>query len=346
MLALVIEATAGTTYRDYLAKRILPLPDDRVAGGFWDGEPAAPGARAIGYDDGGRAGQTGDFEGPHWALDGNGDLAMTVEHLAAWTHALFSGQIVSEKATAILAAPGFDQGEGRGETPGWVADNATFGAPLLGAAGGGSDTAQNAVVVWLPETEQVIAIASNTAKVNAEALAQEIGPAIAVGEPVPALKGAEGVDDGAEAGDLDLLSGTYRLASGGAFEVAVDEPTVRRAVGNWSTTPSDSPPPALQSRSGSRSATTRRWSPWRTTARASPPRNSTGRSSASGGVGPTVAAPDLACRSPDRWPWPTVATSPSTHPGLPATAASSTSASDVDRCATGVVAHTKPPSAR
>lgn len=45
MLALVIEKVSGMTYRRYVASRILRLPDGRVAGGFWNGEPAAPGPR-------------------------------------------------------------------------------------------------------------------------------------------------------------------------------------------------------------------------------------------------------------------------------------------------------------
>src|SRR3546814_20068564 len=56
LLALVVEETAGMTYRDQLASEILPLPDGRSAGGFWAGEPAAPGPRAGGYlEDGPRS---------------------------------------------------------------------------------------------------------------------------------------------------------------------------------------------------------------------------------------------------------------------------------------------------
>ncbi len=48
LLALIVEAVSDESYRDYLASEILPLPDGSVAGGFWDGEPAAPGPRAVG----------------------------------------------------------------------------------------------------------------------------------------------------------------------------------------------------------------------------------------------------------------------------------------------------------
>ncbi len=76
LLALIVEEVSGVPYRDFLVSRILPLPNDRSAGGFWDGEPAAPGPRAVGYLDDGPTDEMGGFDGPHWALErqrGSGD---------------------------------------------------------------------------------------------------------------------------------------------------------------------------------------------------------------------------------------------------------------------------------
>ena len=217
LLALVVEAASGTTYRDYMVSEILPLPDGTVAGGFWDGEPAAPGPRAIGYLDDGPTDEMGDFGGPHWALDGNGDLAMTAEALATWTHALFTGRVVSPEAVAILGGSGFDLGDGTSETPGWVAyDESIFGEPFLATAGGGGDVGHNAVVVWVPDGERVIVITSNGPDVTAEDLLQAIGPALLAGDPLPQ---PDPPADDIDPADLEAVAGTYELDSGGSFDV-------------------------------------------------------------------------------------------------------------------------------
>ncbi len=175
LLALIIEETSGSSYREYTATEILKLPDGDVAGGFWDGEPAAPDPR-VGYGDDGTSGQAGDFNGPHWALEGNGGLALSMEDLATWTHALFTGELISPEAVEVISTPGFDHGDGRSETPGWVSyDESKFGEPLLAFAGGGGDIGHNVVVVWLPESERVVAMASNTPDITAEALLQTVG---------------------------------------------------------------------------------------------------------------------------------------------------------------------------
>jgi hypothetical protein len=36
---------------------------------------------------------------------------MTMADLAAWTHALFAGEIVSPASAAVIEHPGFDQGD-------------------------------------------------------------------------------------------------------------------------------------------------------------------------------------------------------------------------------------------
>jgi CubicO group peptidase (beta-lactamase class C family) len=221
LLAVIVEEVSGVGYREFMASRVLTLPGGTVAGGFWDGDPAAAGPRAIGVlDDGGR-GQAGDFPGPHWALAGNGDLAMTARDLAAWTHALFTGRVVSPDAAAALAAPTFDHGDGTAETPGWVAlDASAFGEPVVASSGGGGDTGHNAVVAWLPDSERVIALASNTPEVTAEDLVQAVGPALVAGDELPRPDGPSGDVDPAE---MAALEGTYSLSTGGRFEVAAHE---------------------------------------------------------------------------------------------------------------------------
>jgi CubicO group peptidase (beta-lactamase class C family) len=218
LLALIIEETAGKGYRDHLATEILPLPDERTAGGFWDGEPAAPGPRAVGHLDDGPTDVMGGFDGPHWALAGNGDLAMTTRDLADWTHALFTGQVVSPATAELVSRPGFDHGDGTAETPGWVAfDRSRFGEPFLAAAGGGGDVGHDVVTAWLPESERVVALASHTPEVTAEDLLQAVGPALVAGDrlPVPEVPPGGDIDPGVAA----AVAGTYELDTGGSFAV-------------------------------------------------------------------------------------------------------------------------------
>jgi CubicO group peptidase (beta-lactamase class C family) len=211
LLALVVQKLSPAGYRDYLATKILRLPDGRTAGGFWNGHPAAPGPRARGYPD-----DPGPFAGPHWAVEGNGGLAMTTAELAAWTHALFTGRIVTARSAAVIATPGHAIEKGRAETPGWVAyDASLYGEPFLATAGGGGDLGHNAVVVWLPGRQRVIAIASNKPTITAENLLQAVGPALAAGKPLPPPKSST------TAAIPKAVAGTYRLDGGGSFDVTV-----------------------------------------------------------------------------------------------------------------------------
>ncbi|WP_165367721.1 serine hydrolase domain-containing protein, partial [Phytoactinopolyspora endophytica] len=192
LLALIIDEVTGN-YRDHMASEILPLPGGDVAGGFWNGEPAAPDPRAVGYHDDGPAGDQGDFEGPHWALSGNGDLAMTPEHLATWTHALFTGQIISPVAVEVMAASGFDHGDGTSVARGWaMLDASALGEPVYTFSGGGGDSGHEATVVWLPDSERTIAVATNTPDVTAGQLVQTLGPSLVSGEPLPVPEGSTG----------------------------------------------------------------------------------------------------------------------------------------------------------
>lgn len=222
LLGLVIEAVSGRGYRAHTAATILRLPGGRVAGGFWDGAPAAPGPRAVGYLDGGRAGGSGDFAGPHWALDGNGSLAMTMRDLADWTHALFTGRLVAPAAVDAIVTPGHDLGEGRSETPGWVSvDASVHGTPFLAAAGGGGDVGHDAIVAWVPRERRVVAVASNKPGVSAEELLRKVGPALLAGRPLPMpSEQPSGSSGGSASGGGAAVPGRYGLATGGGFQVA------------------------------------------------------------------------------------------------------------------------------
>jgi CubicO group peptidase (beta-lactamase class C family) len=220
LLALVVEQVAGTGYRQFVASRILVLPDGDVAGGFWDGEPAAPGDRAVGYLDDGPTDEMGGFAGPHWAVDGNGELAMTPWALARWTHALFTGRILSPEAVAVLTSTVFDLGDGVSEVPGWVAfDASVFGVPLYSAAGGGGDVGHDVVVAWVPEQERVVVMASNTHDVTAEELLAAVGPALLADEPLPRPEVAPASVD---PDVLAAAAGGYALDTGGSFTVTAD----------------------------------------------------------------------------------------------------------------------------
>jgi hypothetical protein len=98
-------------------------------------------------------------------------------------------------------------------------DESLFGQPFFATAGGGGDVGHNAVVVWVPDVERVIAIASNTPTVNAEELLRAIGPALVAGEPLPGPDGLDRDVDSADSADLAALVGTYELESGGSFDV-------------------------------------------------------------------------------------------------------------------------------
>jgi CubicO group peptidase (beta-lactamase class C family) len=202
LLALVVEARAGTTYRDQLASETLRLPGGERAGGFWDGEPAAPGPRAVGYVGGHPADGPGPVERGHWALDGAGGLAMSAADLAAWVDALFT-----------------ERYPGRTELPGWGPPPGQYGEPVLAAAGGGDGSGQEAVVAWLPESERAFVLLSNGDEITAEQLMQRVLPAFALGAPLP-----DPPDPSPPAGaglpPPTDVAGTYRLASGGALALA------------------------------------------------------------------------------------------------------------------------------
>ncbi len=196
LLALVIDEVTGD-HRAHTATETLRTPDGEPIGGFWDGAPAAPRPRAVGVTEDGRVGEDGSFGGPHWALDGNGGVAMTPEELARWTTDLFTGRLVGPDAVDGLLGLRVDRGDGTAEIPGWVAvDEEAFGEPILGTSGGGGGIGHEMTVVWLPESERVYVIATNGPDVRAEELLQALLPDLVAGSelPRPAVAGAPGAE--------------------------------------------------------------------------------------------------------------------------------------------------------
>jgi hypothetical protein len=137
-----------------------------------------------------------------------------VRDLAAWTHALFTGRLISAESVKVITGSGNDLGAGRSETPGWVAHDASvFGTPFLATAGGGGDVGHNAVVAWIPERQRAVVMASNKQTVSAEELLKKVGPALFAGKPLPTPSAPS-----AAAGPA-ATTGKYALGTGGRFDV-------------------------------------------------------------------------------------------------------------------------------
>jgi CubicO group peptidase (beta-lactamase class C family) len=212
LLALIVEEVGGSDYREQVVERALRVDGERI-GGFWDGEPAAPGPRAD-------SSLGGDVAGPHWALAGNGDLAMTTAELARWTHGLFTGTVIPDAAVDLLEGTAIAHDEGTEEVPGWVRfDAERFGEPVYAVAGGGGDIGHDVVTAWLPESERVVTIASNTDDVTSEDLLAVLAPALVAGEPLPRPPTAGSVDPA----EVAALAGSYELDDGSSIAVAADE---------------------------------------------------------------------------------------------------------------------------
>lgn len=239
LLALIVDTASGSEYRTYLTSHVVRTADGIGSRGFWDGDPAAAGPRAVGYLDGGRTHQMGSFAGPHWALAGNGDLAMSMPDLASWTYALFDGDLLSAQSTQLITRPGADRQGGAAATPGWVRyDASVYGQPVIATSGGGGDIGHNTVVAWLPKTEQVVAIGSNTQGVRAEDLLAKLAPAFVSGAEIPLPPNRTRVDPKA----LAEVAGSYQT-TGGGFDVEATEDGLRVAAHGTTALEALFPPP-------------------------------------------------------------------------------------------------------
>jgi CubicO group peptidase (beta-lactamase class C family) len=221
LLALVIEGASGVEYRRFLLDHVLP-----DGAGFWDGTPAAVGERARGIREGQPTGVDGGFSGPHWALQGNGDVAMSATLLADWTRDVFTGALLPPSAIDRMLTTAIDD-DGQGVTVGWgrLGDE-VLGEVALGAAGGGGDVGHEVVTLWLPDSQRVIVVATNTDRMTAEHFLQLIGPAVVAGEEIPRPDDPVDVDDEV----LEAAVGSYALPSGHRFDV-------RRADASLTVTP-------------------------------------------------------------------------------------------------------------
>jgi CubicO group peptidase (beta-lactamase class C family) len=216
LLAAIVERASGRPFREYLVDEVLTLPDGSVAGGFWSGEPTTVGPRAPASEDAAPGGP-GDV-GPHWAMEGNGGVAMSVRQLHAWTRALAAGEIIPPGSVAQMAEPQVEVDEGA-LTFGWGSvDPDVFGGRALASLGGGGSVGHDVALFWLPDAKQVVVLASNGEGVTAEHLAPATVSALVAGDAIPGP--VEPVPTGPD--QLAALSGTYGLDDGSDVEVVVD----------------------------------------------------------------------------------------------------------------------------
>ncbi len=224
LLALIVEEVTEQGYRQFVVDEILRDGAGNPIGGFWDGEPAVADPRAVGYLAGNEPGELGDFAGPHWALDGNGGVAMTALEMAEWARALFSGEILSESATEKLTTLRKRHPSGEYELPGWVELQPTeFGERLILASGGGGSIGHLMDVVWLPDTGRAMAVAQSATSYNANDLLRHIADALVTGTGVPTPPPLRTADSATMA---DLV-GTYALPGDGErpdrITISIDE---------------------------------------------------------------------------------------------------------------------------
>lgn len=182
--------------------------DGQPLGGFWDGEPAAPGPRAYGYRYDGSRGQIGEFEGPFWSLEANGGVGMTTLEMAEWTRALWTGRILSPGAMEMLA-------EVKHQTEFQVAELAGWGElripdlkeRVFSASGGGSSIAHQMDTYWLPDTNRVFVIATSAktemTRVFAEDMLNPLLNETGIPTPVPVVE--------ADQATVEAMVGTYLL---------------------------------------------------------------------------------------------------------------------------------------
>lgn len=207
LLALIIDSVTEQGYRQYLVEEILLNRRGQPLGGFWDGDPPPIGPRAFGYDtdEDTQPGHTGDFDGPHWAMNGNGGIAMTPLEMAEWTTALFTGQLLSSEATELLLSTSTLL-PGERELPGWARlDRSLFGEPAIVTSGGGGSIGHVMNVAWLPESLRVIVVAENA--FDWDAPFGDILEALIVGTGIPSPPPIPEADPDV----LDSMVGSFAL---------------------------------------------------------------------------------------------------------------------------------------
>lgn len=216
-LALVIERASGRPFRDTLVDTVLrpSFTGGQRLGGWWDGEPEPSGERAFGVV-AGRPGHRGDFDGPHWALDGNGGLAMSMPDLAHWVDDLVAGEIIPADAVDAMLEPAWDHGDGTAESFGWVVVGQEGARDLMyGVSGGGGQIGHEASALWMPELDAVVAVVANTTTVAPATIIEGLIAALLDDADLEGPPTTAAADTTA----LDQANGRYRLEGGGTFGI-------------------------------------------------------------------------------------------------------------------------------
>ena len=217
VLALVIDEVTDEGYRQYVVDEIMHDGSGRPLGGWWDGDPAPVGPRAWGFFADEPAQQRGDAPGPHWAMEGNGLMAMTPLEMAEWIYALFNEEILTPEATEhLLSTSTLLAGEK--ELPAWAEIGpARFGERIFATAGGGTGIGHEMNVAWMPESGRVLVIAENALDYDVPSFGIEILPALATGTGVPTPPSVPEADPAV----IDATVGRYQLDDGS--ELVVEE---------------------------------------------------------------------------------------------------------------------------
>lgn len=221
ILALIIDELSDQGYRQYIVDEILlDRNGEPLGGGWWDGSPAPEGSRAWGYFGDEAARQRGDAPGPHWAMEGNGLMAMTPLQMAEWIYAFFNRRILSPEATEqFLQTSTRLAGEDK-ELPGWgEVDRTRFGEPIFVTAGGGSGIGHEMTVAWMPESSRVIVIARNALDHDVPWFASEIAGAMLAGTGIPTPPSIVEVDPAL----LERAVGVYQVGQGGRLAVGQED---------------------------------------------------------------------------------------------------------------------------
>jgi CubicO group peptidase (beta-lactamase class C family) len=204
LLGLVIEKASGTTYEDYIEKKIFePLGMRRSM--YCNSSENVP-RRAHGYvirNDGVRRAATNVHTWPFAA----GSLCSTIGDMVTWLKALHGGKVLSANSYAEMIAPakladGTPLRYGMGINIGTDAGGHKF------IGHGGSINGFNAEATWYPDEKMAVVVLMNTnSNLDASAVAAELAAQVLPSTPPPARKKF--------AGDAALLLGKYKGPSRG-----------------------------------------------------------------------------------------------------------------------------------
>lgn len=208
LLGLVIEKAGGTSYEDYIEKKLFaPMGLTRS---MYCNSAESVERRAFGY--GMRNGATRRVpEIVHTGTYAAGALCSTAEDMVRWLQALHGGKVLAAKSYKELVAPTkLNDGTATRYALGLTVGADSRGLHYIGHSGGGFGFSSEAR--WYPKAKLAVVVMTNSEPDNVtavtEALAAELMPV-----PRPA---------GAFTGDASSLAGTYKgLGPGGEAVVVV-----------------------------------------------------------------------------------------------------------------------------